>query len=101
MMVPVRRSTLYNTQFRALIPVAVFDRWLAATGQRPRAGALNWTPMSDPGHAAGGGPHLANTSKVIDARAAAPHLVSWWRGRGLCAAALPTRRVLWPRRRGP
>ena len=35
--------------------MAVFDRWLAETGQRPRPGALNWTPMSDPGHAAGGG----------------------------------------------
>ena len=34
-------------------------------------GALNWTPMSDPGHAAGGA-HLANTSKVIDACTARP-----------------------------
>jgi hypothetical protein len=45
-----------------LIPVAVFDRWLAETGQRPRLGALNWTPMSDPGHAARGG----RTGKYIE-----------------------------------
>jgi hypothetical protein len=32
--------------------------------------------MSDPGHAAGGGPHLANTSKVIDACAARPPISS-------------------------
>jgi hypothetical protein len=73
MMVPLRRYNLQNTQVRVLIPVAVFGRWLAESGPR----ALNWTPMSDPGHAAGGGPHLANTSKVIDARAPhGAHLVS-------------------------
>src|SRR5258705_9685219 len=77
MMVSLRRSGLNNTQVRVLIPVAVFDRWLAETGQRPRPGALNWTPMSDPGNAAGGG----RTGKYIEGhrcvRRTAPHLVSW------------------------
>ena len=76
MMVPLHRSNAQNTQVRVLIPVAVFGRWLAETGQRRRPGALNWTPMSDPGHAAGRAA-LANTSKVTDARAASHHLVSW------------------------
>jgi len=50
--------------------------------------------MSDPGHAAGGGRHLANTSKVIDKRAArAPDSSrDARRGRAGCAAALATRR---------
>src|SRR6185295_10374929 len=34
MMVPLRRSNSQNTQVRVLIPVTVFDRWLAETGQR-------------------------------------------------------------------
>ena len=93
MMVPVRRSSVYNTQFRALIPVAVFDRWLAATGQRPRAGALNWTPMSDPGHAAGGG-RTWQTHRRSSMRAPpAPHLVSWCPARPAGDGQQPCQRV--------
>ena len=84
----------YPGTLRAFIPVAVFDRWLAETGQRPRPGALNWTPMSDQGHAAGGGrtwqihrrssmraPHGSPSSLVVPGAAL-----------GRCSAALPTRR---------
>ena len=37
MMVRSRRSNSQNTQVRVLIPVTVFDRWLAETGQRAAA----------------------------------------------------------------
>ena len=56
--------------------MVVFDRWLAATGQRPRPGALNWTPMSDPGHAAGGSrTWQTHQRSSMRARRTAPHLV--------------------------
>ena len=71
MMVPLRRSNLYNTQVRVLIPVAVFDRWLAATGPTAAARGTQLDAMSDPGHAAGGGRTWQTQSKVIDVRA--PH----------------------------
>src|SRR6478735_2582041 len=44
MMVPLHLPNSENTQVRVLIPVTVFDRWLTETGQRPRPGALHWTP---------------------------------------------------------
>ena len=82
--------------------MAAFDRWLARTGHQPRPGALNWTPMSDSGHAAGGGWHLANTSKVIDKRAARAPVSFVMPGAAAGDAQQPWQRVevLWPRRRG-
>jgi hypothetical protein len=81
--------------------VAVIDRWLAETGQRPRAGALNLTPMSDPGDAAAGaasGKHIEGhrcTRRTALSRLVVP-------GAGAGDAQQPCERVevLWPRCRG-
>jgi hypothetical protein len=55
--------------------------------------------MSDPGHAAGGAA-LANTSKVIDARAARPpYLVSWCPARPRAVPSRPDDASRWTRDR--